>query len=132
MALIGMPPTNGFVSKLAVLLSGVHLERWGAVAVLVAASVMTLVYVSRSFQLMWWRTLPAGMTTKPAGDSTLAPAILVAACVLLGVWAQPLLRLANDNGEWLQRPEAYIQAVFPSDEASLSVHTAAVPAGGGD
>ena len=42
----------------------------------------------------------------------LAPALLIAAVLLLGLWPEPLVRLAEATATWLGDPEAYIQAVL--------------------
>jgi formate hydrogenlyase subunit 3/multisubunit Na+/H+ antiporter MnhD subunit len=62
--------------------------------------------------LIWWVPLPEGHKVKGTGDRLIAPALLIALCVLLGLWAEPLLRLASATSAWLQSPEAYIAAVL--------------------
>ncbi|MFP4145284.1 MAG: complex I subunit 5 family protein [Phycisphaeraceae bacterium] len=112
MALAGLPPTNGFISKLMVFQSGIAGGHWGALALLVLASVVSLVYVGRSFQAIWWQTPPADVQPKPYGDALLAPTLLIGGCVVLGVWPTPLVRLAEGASLWLTDPEPYIRAVL--------------------
>ena len=112
MALAGLPPTNGFVGKLALFRSGIEAAQYGALAVLAAASPLTLVYVARAFQRVWWEQPAAGLVPKAGGDRLVAPALLVGLCLVLGVWAEPLLALARANGEWLATPANYVQAVL--------------------
>ncbi len=112
LALAGIPPTNGFVSKLLVFQSGLSLEQYAAVALVGAGGILTLLYVVRAFQLIWWAPLPEGNKAKTTGDHLIAPALLIGLCVALGLWAEPLLRLANAVSVWLLTPGAYTAAVL--------------------
>ncbi len=112
LALTGIPPTNGFVGKMALFRSGVIGEDYLSLAAIGIASILTLVYVVRAFQTIWWVAPAEGVKAKPGGDQLLAPALLVGLCLLLGVWAEPLLRLANDVSAWLASPWPYIIAVL--------------------
>jgi len=71
-----------------------------------------VVYVIRAFQRIWWEPPAEGVKAKPGGDRLLAPALLIGLCLLLGLWAEPLLRLANDVAAWLGEPGLYIAAVL--------------------
>jgi len=112
MALTGLPPTNGFVGKLTLFRSGIQAEAFASLAVIGAASVFTLIYVARAFQTIWWEPAADGVKAKPSGDRLIAPAILVGLCLALGVWGEPLLRLAQTTADWLLVPEGYIRAVL--------------------
>ena len=112
LALAGIPPTNGFIGKLTLFRSGVLAGEYGALAAAGVASIITIVYVIRAFQTIWWTPPAEGVKAKPGGDSLLAPALLIALCLVLGLWAEPLLRLATDVSSWLGNPAAYIAAVL--------------------
>lgn len=113
MALAGIPPTNGFISKMAVLQSGADAGQWIPLAVLGVASIITLVYVARAFQTIWLKPLPEGVEPKPYGDNLLAPFLLVFGCLLLGLYAGPLVDLAIENSRWmLESRQEYIDAVM--------------------
>jgi multicomponent Na+:H+ antiporter subunit D len=116
LALIGIPPTNGFVSKMTLFGSGIQAGRYTTLSLLGLASVLTLVYVARAFQRIWWQQ-PAGspatpLVAKPSGDSLLAPVLLIGAILLLGLWPEPLVRLAEWTADWLGNPEGYIRAIL--------------------
>jgi multicomponent Na+:H+ antiporter subunit D len=68
--------------------------------------------VVRAFQRIWWQPPAEGTQAKPGGDRLLAPALLIAAVLLLGLWPEPLVRLAEATAAWLGDPGAYIQAVL--------------------
>jgi multicomponent Na+:H+ antiporter subunit D len=113
MGLAGLPPTNGFVSKLALFVSGLAAEQYLSLLFLALGSVISLIYVFRSFQIIWFEPLaPDSGPVKTKGDGLLAPALLIAGCVLLGLWGEPLLWAANQVVESLASPAAYIQAVL--------------------
>lgn len=112
MALAGLPPTNGFVSKLSVLWSGVEASAYVAVAILVAGGAVTLVYTTRALQRVWWQTPADEAALKPYGDRLFAPAALIAMALVLGVWPRPLLDVAAAAAAWLGSPEPYVAAVL--------------------
>lgn len=112
LALIGIPPTNGFISKMMLFRSGIEAGQFAALAAVGLASVLTLVYIVRAFQRIWWQPPLEGTKAKPGGDRLLAPALLVAAVLLLGLWPEPLVRLAEATATWLASPEGYIRAVL--------------------
>jgi multicomponent Na+:H+ antiporter subunit D len=111
-ALVGMPPTNGFISKMMLFRSGIEAGQFAALAALGLVSVLTLVYVVRAFQRIWWQPPLEGNKAKLEGDWLLAPGVLIAAVLLLGLWPEPLVRLAQATAVWLGDPAAYIQAVL--------------------
>ena len=112
LALAGIPPTNGFVSKATLFSSGLDAERFWSLLFIGLASIFTLIYTMRAFQRIWWQDPAEGITTKPAGDRLLAPAILVLLILVLGIWAEPLVAAAQMTATWLGDPALYVQAVL--------------------
>lgn len=112
LALAGIPPTNGFIGKLTLFRSGVLAAEYVSLAIIGVASLLTLIYVVRAFQAIWWLPAAEGVKAKPGGDRLLAPVLLIALCLFLGVWAEPLLRLANEVSIWLGDPSLYVAAVL--------------------
>jgi multicomponent Na+:H+ antiporter subunit D len=112
MALAGLPPTNGFISKMTLFQSGIEAEAFVSLGIVAAASLITLVYVGRAFQRIWWEPLPATAKYKPYGDRLVAPAILIFLCLLLGIWGEPLLNLSQATTLWILEPANYISAVL--------------------
>ncbi|MEJ5240441.1 MAG: proton-conducting transporter membrane subunit [Anaerolineales bacterium] len=110
MALAGIPPLNGFISKLLIFWSGVQAEQYLPLAIIGVVSVMTLIYVFRSFIKIWFEPNPQA---KPkAGDRLWAPAFLITLSLLLGVWPEPLVSLAQQVTGWLGDPSLYILSVL--------------------
>jgi multicomponent Na+:H+ antiporter subunit D len=114
MALAGLPPLNGFISKLALVQSGVSSGEWIPLALAIASGLLTMLYI---FQI-WQRVFQAkGESTVhllkagEKGDGWLAPALLLGLCVFLGIYARPLVLLAEQAAAELSQPSIYIDAV---------------------
>jgi multicomponent Na+:H+ antiporter subunit D len=112
LALAGLPPLNGFVSKALLFQSGLSAERYETLLLIGVMSVLTLVYMFRAFMRIWWEPIGDDVKPKPYGDRLVAPAILVGLCLLLGLYAEPLINLAQATAQWMLTPQAYIQAVL--------------------
>jgi len=112
LGLAGIPPTNGFISKMLLFFSGIDAAGFSSLLMIGLGSVFTLVYTMRGFQRIWWQGPPAGGEVKAKGDGLLAPVLLIGLVLLLGLWAEPLVQIARDTGLWLNSPMGYIQAVL--------------------
>jgi multicomponent Na+:H+ antiporter subunit D len=112
MALAGMPPTNGFTSKLLVFQSGIEGSSYLSVIILAVASSLSLIYVFRSFQKIWWEPSKENFWAKTTGDRLLAPILLIVFCLVLGLWSEPLVQLSEGVSGWILQPSSYISAVL--------------------
>lgn len=112
LGLAGIPPTNGFISKMVLFKGAAQGGDWVVLALVGVSGIISLLYAMRAFTRIWWEPAPAEAKAKPSGDRLLAPAVLIVACVGLGVWAEPLLALAQATVAWLGQPELYIRAVL--------------------
>lgn len=123
MALSGIPPMNGFISKLALVQGGIDARSWVSVGLVVGAGALTLLYMTRAWSLMFQQkpTEETVALKEPGqGDSVLAPALLIALCVLFGLYADPLVDVASRAVEQINNSEIYITAVLSPLE-SISV-----------
>jgi multicomponent Na+:H+ antiporter subunit D len=116
LALAGIPPTNGFVSKMLLFGSGIESAQFWALFLIGLASILTMIYTIRAFQRIWWQKAPPpqadGIETSAHGDRLAAPLVLIGLVLILGLWAEPLIKLAQETSLWLGDPTAYIQAVL--------------------
>jgi multicomponent Na+:H+ antiporter subunit D len=121
LALAGVPPLNGFISKVALVQAGVGAESWLLLGLVVGGGLLTLLYTTRTWQLIFQQP-PPDQAPPPArvADSPLAPALLILACVLLGLYTGPLLGAAEATVAQLGRPEIYTCAVL-ADAACAGV-----------
>lgn len=115
MALAGVPPLNGFISKLALVRGGIFTHSWLALGLAVSAGMITLLYVTRTYVLIFQQNPDensAPLKEKGMGDSALAPFLLVSMCVLLGIFATPLIDVVTLAVAQMSDPLIYIRAVL--------------------
>jgi formate hydrogenlyase subunit 3/multisubunit Na+/H+ antiporter MnhD subunit len=121
LALAGIPPLNGFMSKIALVRGGADVHSWAILGIVIGGGLLTLLYVTRTWQLIFVK--PAVEEHPPAshkGDSYLAPALLIAACIGLGIFAAPLVSVAEETAAQVANPAAYTCAVLaPSIQAGV-------------
>lgn len=111
LALAGIPPTNGFISKALLFRSGIGVEGYVTLAIIGLASIFTLMYTVRAFQRIWWLPMAEGGKAKDSGDNLWAPALLIGLVLVFGIWANPLIAVAERTSLWLGDASQYIQAI---------------------
>ncbi len=113
LSLAGIPPLNGFISKLTLIQGGVDSEDWVNLLIMVAAGILTVMYMVRAWQRIFQQNpLPSTIGTKDKGDSLLAPFLLICVCLLLGTaLAEPMVQLISETVRQLGDPQIYISAV---------------------
>ena len=87
LSMVGVPGTVGFVSKWYLVLAAIERDWWWLAVLIVASSVLALVYMGRLVEAAYFRPVPAGSTeAREMPLSMLVPAwVLVAACVYFGL-----------------------------------------------
>jgi multicomponent Na+:H+ antiporter subunit D len=112
MSLAGMPPFSGFLSKLVLLRAGLGGGHYVVVAVSLLTSFLTLFSMAKIWNYAFWGP-PARETPVASYRALMVPtAALVAATIVIGLVAQPFLRLAGDAADEITRPDAYVTAVL--------------------
>ena len=90
LAVSGMPPFNGFQSKLALLAAGAGNGLWGAVTIGIAGSLITLVVLLRAAKMIFWGPAPeacSGPSVKEVPFSLRVTMIILALlCLAIGVY----------------------------------------------
>lgn len=117
LALAGMPPLNGFVSKFAIFQAGFGAQDPLLLTAAGLAGALGIVYSLRAFVLVFWGETPAWAGKEWARHGTrhrepVAPLFLALGCLALGLWPGPLMGLAADAAVELGQPEIYIAAVL--------------------
>jgi multicomponent Na+:H+ antiporter subunit D len=112
LALAGIPPLNGFISKLTIVQGGIQAESWLILGLAVGAGLITLLYMVRTWQHIFQCPADEHLKLKPIGDSIAAPALLISLCVLLGIFALPLINAATLAVDRLIDPTIYIRGVL--------------------
>ncbi|WP_341888686.1 monovalent cation/H+ antiporter subunit D [Variovorax sp. YR752] len=114
--LAGLPPLSGFVGKFA-MLSGlldskvVTTAGWTFFGLLIVAGFLSLIALSRTGIRHFWTQHHPTMPSLPALE-VLPVAALLAACVALTVWAEPVMQHAQATAGGLRTPTAYREAVL--------------------
>ena len=103
LSVAGMPPAVGFLGKLALVHTGIVARSPALVALLVAGSALSFVYMFQMYQHEFWRTPPAHHASP--WRLQLLPAILALAVLAGGLWPDPLLALSRDAAAVLSRGE---------------------------
>ncbi|MFG2086795.1 MULTISPECIES: Na+/H+ antiporter subunit D [unclassified Spirillospora] len=124
MSVSGMPPTSGFIAKLALFQAGLGEGRhiaYAVTGVAVLASLLTLMAMSRIWTLGFWRPRPEEAGEPPAAGSypegstrlmgTVA-AVLVVGGLLIAVFAGPLASWSHRAAADLLDPAVYRNAVL--------------------
>ena len=111
MALAGLPPLNGFISKFWLFKGGVEADHLWILGLIGFSGLLTLIYTLRAFQKIWWQADESERQVKK-GDSLLAPALLISLCILFGLWPERLVELAHAAASWMIDPAQYIALVL--------------------
>ncbi len=121
-ALAGFPPTSGFVAKLGLLQATFATHNYWIAGVSLAVSVLTTMSMIRLWQYLFWgkpkRTYaPRPHLEQPSINFMLVTpaAILVTLSLLLGIFAQPVLQVAQVAAAQAIDRQGYINAVAPQE-----------------
>ena len=112
LGLSGIPPANGFISKMMIFSSGIGSGRFLGLGLIGISAVFTLVYSMRAFMRIFWQDPAPEIQTKPAGDHIFAPAMMVVFVLALGIFAGPLVELASEAAQRLFDVTPYIMSVM--------------------
>lgn len=119
-AVAGMPPLPGFIGKALLLDAAVG---GGGMAwvwtVVLATGLMAVIALARAGSLLFWKTLKDAPAQAPVPLAQAAPAIaLIAAVLLLSVFAGPVKRYADATAAQLADAAAYRSAVLGAGEGA--------------
>lgn len=114
LAIAGIPPFNGFWSKLMLYIAGFQSGNSLAAVVSIVMSVVTLGYFLRFFQQIFLGKLPKSLEdVKEAPLSMLLPiVILILACILMGLYPQYFMKLSQSAANALFDQTGYIRGVL--------------------
>jgi NADH-quinone oxidoreductase subunit N len=98
LSLAGIPPTAGFIGKLYIFQAAVGAQLYGLAILGVVTSAMGVYYYLRVVVYMYMRPAVGETETLSAPSMSIALAAAVAVVVLLGIVADPVVRLAQAAG----------------------------------
>ncbi|MDH7602389.1 MAG: proton-conducting transporter membrane subunit [Armatimonadota bacterium] len=91
LALSGMPPLNGFQSKLALFVAGAQAGAWWAVVLGIGTSLITLVVLVRAAKNIFWGKMPESIpesAREAPARMCLAMLVLAVLCLAIGIYPQ--------------------------------------------
>jgi energy-converting hydrogenase B subunit F len=108
LAISGVPPFNGFQSKLMLMKSAFEVGMWEVTVVMNLVSVLTFISMMKAFHLVFMRESPKDSVEedKPLHVYTLAIVVLVGLCLVLGLFPSLATDFITDVGastgvEWI-------------------------------
>jgi multicomponent Na+:H+ antiporter subunit D len=113
-SLAGMPPFSGFLAKFVVIragLSGGSALAYGIVAVAILTSFFTLYSMTKIWGYAFWGHRCREKAGPNYRGMMVPTGVLVVVTVVMGVWAQPFMGLANRAAATVINPTDYIRAV---------------------
>ena len=113
LAISGVPPFNGFISELAILLATINAGLMIFAVIMLANILIGFSYYLRLLYILVWQAPKEGLeNVKEAPPSMLLPmGILAFLCILIGVWPHPFIYLASKAAEAAMNTVAYISAI---------------------
>ncbi len=116
-SLAGFPPLSGFWAKLLIIYACLESGHYVPAGIAGAVGLMTLFSMIKIWSEAFWKPSPdpdcALHETKPLSAWMLAPVLgLALITVLLGLFMEPVLRIALAAGDQLMNPGPYISAVL--------------------
>ncbi len=112
MALAGLPPMNGFISKLLIFQALIDSGRLLYVLVAIIGAFLSILYTFRAWlDIFWGEARPA--RGNPLSLYFLLPiGSLAVLCLLLGIFPEPLVDLVSLIGTQAATPDIYVRAVL--------------------
>ena len=111
----GLPPLAGFIGKVGMIIALVaagDAASWATTAMLAVSSLAAIISLTRlGVAAVWVRDEDAQPLVVGAGEAV-GIAGLLGACILMSVFAEPLLAYTDHTAVWLSRPAHYIDAVL--------------------
>jgi multicomponent Na+:H+ antiporter subunit D len=113
LALAGLPPVNGFVSKLLVFQALIDSGRLLYLLLALLGAFLGIVYAFRAWLRIFWGRGSGGSESKIGGRQLAPIAALAGLCLVFGLLAEPLVGLTTAIAGQIADPSVYIDAVCP-------------------
>ncbi|MEM9794849.1 MAG: Na+/H+ antiporter subunit D [Pseudomonadota bacterium] len=121
-SLAGFPPLSGFWAKYVLVKASLDIELWVVAGIALAVGLMTIYSMTKIWNRAFWKPHPGGLVPRlsdlPYGDrvSLILPiAFLAVLTVIIGLFPEPFVRVAERAAAELLDPSAYLTAVLGSE-----------------
>ena len=111
-SLAGMPPFSGFLSKFVLVKAGLAGGAFIVVTVAIVTSFFTLYSMTKIWAYAFWRDKCREKSRPNYRGMMIPTGVLVAFTVVMGLFAQPFVKLAEDAAKDVSDTSAYIEAVM--------------------
>ncbi|MCV9997775.1 Na+/H+ antiporter subunit D [Pararhizobium sp. YC-54] len=119
-AVSGLPPFSGFWPKVMLVKAAIDAGVSWLASILLLSGFLTMIATGRVFLLAYWRPVDAELaaTPEPLDATALLPLmVLTALSVVIGLFPETLMNLAQQAASALSEPSAYLNSVFPAGGA---------------
>ncbi len=124
LAIAGLPPFNGFQSKLALFVAGANAHYWWAVILGIGASLLTLLVLLKAARAVFWGDISraaAGPNVREAPATVLvAMVILAALCLGIGIYPGAVYKPVSSAANVVQAVQS--NPLVLSDPRGVSEH----------
>jgi proton-translocating NADH-quinone oxidoreductase chain N len=113
LAISGVPPFNGFVSELMIILSTLNAGMTIFAAIMLANILLGFAYYLRLLYITVWQSPNANLyKVREAPFSMLLPmGILMILCVVIGIWPEPFISFANKAAKAVMDVAAFMKVI---------------------
>ncbi|QDZ01090.1 Na+/H+ antiporter subunit D [Nitratireductor mangrovi] len=122
LAAAGLPPLSGLWPKVILVKASLDAQSWWLAFAILLSGLLTTIALGRVFALAFWRELTdKRREERPSARLEGGYAVLVALLVpalVLGLYPEPVLQLAQAAADGLIAPAPYLDAVFPAGGGS--------------
>jgi multicomponent K+:H+ antiporter subunit D len=118
----GLPPLSGFVAKFSLLAAalstpgaeGPSLAAWVLVTSVVLSGLVCIIAFGRTGIRLFWSAEDT-VTPRLRLSEAVPVATLIIICIVLSLWAGPVMQYLDQTANYLDQPAAYINAVLSQD-----------------
>lgn len=125
MLLAGLPPFSGFIGKLMLLNAALNSQALAWImAIVLMGGLLTMIALARTGSLIFYKantayieepsshTARVAPYAKPDACELIAIIGLLALCLTMTIWAEPVIQFTQATAEQLLAPQQYIEAVL--------------------
>jgi multicomponent Na+:H+ antiporter subunit D len=121
LAVAGLPPGSGLWPKVLLVKASLEANQWLLAGAVLLSGFLTTIALGRVFILAFWREREDAGATKVSATDTASPVLgygvllaLMVPIVVLGVYPEPFIKIADIAAGGLLNNAGYIGAVFPA------------------
>ncbi|MFQ5837459.1 MAG: complex I subunit 5 family protein [Thermoplasmata archaeon] len=112
MALAGLPPLNGFISKLLIFQTLIDAGRLPYVLIALIGAFLSVLYTFRAWLNIFWGESKHVVDGSASLTLLLPVGSLAVLCLILGIFPEPLVNLVSQAGIQAASPDLYVEAVL--------------------